>query len=187
MISAPEIISSLTMTPFSFSTLENETNIKLLNYEVPWRLIHSSTMTVLKNGGKLPTNLYNNFVHFVADDLRLIKKKIENKHITSICVKIAELYENTFKNKSMSGKPMSDKPVTLISKVQRRLIYLNGLEEATTTTKTTATKRKMNEMIKASTHQIISEDDIKIMEQKKNGYKHNLKQKKKMKKKLEKQ
>ena len=102
-------------------------------------------------------------------------------------MKIAELYENTFKNKSMSGKPMSDKPVTLISKVQRRLIYLNGLEEATTTTKTTATKRKMNEMIKASTHQIISEDDIKIMEQKKNGYKHNLKQKKKMKKKLEKQ
>ena len=62
---------------------------------------------------------------------------------------------------------MSDKPVTLISKIQRRLIYLNGLDEATTTTKTTATKRKMNEMVKASCHQIISEDVMKIMEHKK--------------------
>ena len=52
-----------------------------------------------------------------------IKNNIENKFITSICIKIAALYENTFKNQSMSGKAMSEKPVTLLLKIQRRLIY----------------------------------------------------------------
>ena len=78
-------------------------NLKIIKY--PWRLLHKSIMKSLK---------ISNFIHFVVDDVWMIKKTIEKKYVHMICSKIAELYPYTFHQGSMSGKAMSEKPVQLI-------------------------------------------------------------------------
>ena len=45
----------------------------------------------------------------------MIKKSIEKKYVDMICSKIAESYPNTFHQRSMRGKAMSEKPIQLIT------------------------------------------------------------------------
>ena len=108
--------------------LENDTIRKLNHYTVPWNLIRVEIMEYLKKKEKLPPLKFTEFIHFIADELRLITNYVKIKQLEIICQKVADKFPETFIS-TLSGCKLSDKPIQMITKLQSRLNYLRSLEK----------------------------------------------------------
>lgn len=114
--------------------LGNDTTEQLKSYVVPWHLLRNEILEFLNNGQRLPPHRFTEFVHFVSDDLRLITKNAKLQQIEEICIKISDKYPGSFSN-CLSGSKLTDKPIQMIAKLQRRLNYLRSIETAPETTR----------------------------------------------------